>query len=108
MFQLHTLVYNAHMGTQQVKAWVCDKCGHIWIASDLVPTHCASSKCRSRQWNQRVDSMREAQVEARSRIASGEDVIAVADKFLKAFDRFDHDPKTCRIYKCGMCAAAKG
>ena len=44
-------VYDAHMSSQQVLAWVCDVCGHTWIASELVPTHCASSKCRSRRWD---------------------------------------------------------
>jgi hypothetical protein len=31
--------------------WVCDKCGHTWLQSERMPTHCASSKCRSRRWN---------------------------------------------------------
>ena len=32
-----------------VKAWQCGSCGHIWLKSGVVPTHCA--KCRSRRWN---------------------------------------------------------
>jgi hypothetical protein len=31
--------------------WVCEVCGFAWLKSDVVPSHCASSKCRSRQWN---------------------------------------------------------
>lgn len=34
-----------------VKAWVCNICGHKWLAADpkKPPTWCA--KCRSRRWN---------------------------------------------------------
>ena len=27
----------------------CDLCGHEWIPTITLPTHCA--KCKSRQWN---------------------------------------------------------
>lgn len=31
----------------------CDVCGHEWLARlGVVYTHCTSSKCRSRKWNQ--------------------------------------------------------
>ncbi|MEG9430739.1 hypothetical protein [Terriglobus sp. ADX1] len=39
------------MATDTRAAWVCDVCGHEWLQGTTVPTHCASSKCRSRKWN---------------------------------------------------------
>ena len=33
------------------ECWVCDVCGFAWIVSGEAPSHCASSKCRSRKWN---------------------------------------------------------
>ena len=29
----------------------CDICGHEWLPRMPSPSHCASSKCRSRRWN---------------------------------------------------------
>jgi len=70
----------------------CDICGHEWLTAK-VPSHCA--KCKSRKWNiampDHLDSMKAlAKVHA-----------ARANMLL------GHNPKTCRIYKCGMCAASK-
>lgn len=60
---LHTeRVYDAHrarvycarrveMGYVQMLVAQCDVCGHEWIATSAAPSHCASSKCRSRRWN---------------------------------------------------------
>ena len=55
LLQLHTEpVYTAHMREKR-DCWVCDICGFAWLASsDVPPSHCASSKCRSRQWNSEV------------------------------------------------------
>jgi len=39
------------MGTAWVECWKCDVCGHRWIKTELWPSHCASSRCRSRRWN---------------------------------------------------------
>lgn len=61
----------------------CDLCGHEWLGNENA-THCASSKCRSRQWNAAAKQL--------------------AAQSLKP--NFEHDPKTCRIYKCGRCAVA--
>jgi hypothetical protein len=62
----------------------CDVCGHEWL-TDKVPSHCA--KCKSRRWNQGpVKESRSAK---------------------HLLDYHAHDSKTCRIYKCGMCAAIK-
>lgn len=49
----------AHMGTALRECWVCVICTHAWIKGKKVPTHCASSKCRSRRWNQDVVVVRE-------------------------------------------------
>lgn len=37
------------MGTKTVEAWVCDKCGHVWLKSAKTPVYCA--KCKTRRWN---------------------------------------------------------
>lgn len=39
------------MSENTVEAWTCDVCGHTWLKGTTKPTHCASSKCRSRKWN---------------------------------------------------------
>lgn len=41
----------AHMSENTAETWVCDVCGHYWLKGENKPTHCASSKCRSRKWN---------------------------------------------------------
>ena len=45
-------VYNAHMGSAFVDCWKCDVCGHRWIKTEIVPTHCPSKLCRSRKYDQ--------------------------------------------------------
>lgn len=33
----------------------CDVCGHEWVPAKVaIPSHCTSSKCRSRKWNKGV------------------------------------------------------
>src|SRR5271170_7185469 len=39
------------MGTAWVECWKCDECTHRWIKTEIYPSHCASSKCRSRKWD---------------------------------------------------------
>lgn len=39
------------MTTAYVECWKCDECGFRWIKSETWPERCASSKCRSRRWN---------------------------------------------------------
>lgn len=40
------------MPVVMVPAWKCGECTHVWLkVGDKEPTHCASSKCRSRKWN---------------------------------------------------------
>ena len=44
-------VYTAHMREER-DCWVCEVCGFAWLVRGKdIPTHCASSKCRSRRWN---------------------------------------------------------
>jgi predicted nucleic acid-binding Zn-ribbon protein len=45
---------------RQVRAWVCDLCGHVWIAGKGgAPEKCA--KCRKRGWNKNRPKDRPAQ-----------------------------------------------
>lgn len=37
------------MGEKTVTAWVCDKCGHVWLKGEKTPVYCA--KCKTRRWN---------------------------------------------------------
>jgi hypothetical protein len=40
------------MSIVTVQGWHCDVCGYEWLKSGKEPIRCASSKCRSRNWNQ--------------------------------------------------------
>ena len=44
------------MSSVFVDCWKCDECGHRWIKTGAIPTHCASSKCRKRSWNKKERS----------------------------------------------------
>ena len=42
--------HNVSMGVTEVKAWVCDECGYLWIKiAGRNPLRCPS--CRTRSWN---------------------------------------------------------
>ena len=80
----------------------CDVCSHEWLPTPgVVYTHCTSSKCRSRKWDsQHVEPMGDLnKLQPKRRV----EVQALINTNLRSA----HDPKTCRIYKCGMCALAK-
>jgi hypothetical protein len=93
------------MSVVERECWHCDVCGFEWMKGKEVPKQCASSKCRSRQWNaggQRATTARAVERETvRERV---EPVKVEAPERPAA--RSDHDPATCRIYRCGMCAVA--
>lgn len=50
---IHTFGYTAPMSSCFVDCWKCDDCGFRWIKTEAWPERCASSKCRSRKWNQK-------------------------------------------------------
>ena len=81
----------------------CDQCSHEWlIVGASTPTHCA--KCKSRKWNAG------APVESQKRISRPtfqDPDVGVAGLARLLEKRASHDPKSCRIYKCGMCATLK-
>jgi hypothetical protein len=102
-------------------------CGHEWL-TDKVPSHCA--KCKSRQWNQKLMKQCECGCgewfQKRRKIDRFFSTACrvrhhQADPDFKEKRRIEarklyreerptltkHDPKTCRTYKCGMCAAIK-
>jgi hypothetical protein len=67
----------------------CDQCSHEWlVVGASTPTHCA--KCKSRRWNQSPPSSQLRNVAVQGKVNA---------------ERI-HDKKTCRLYKCGMCADA--
>lgn len=81
----------------------CDICGHEWIP-DGSPTHCASSKCKSRRWN----SSAPAGSKHPAPIKQHPQAVTLVDKIQPLpSSHSDHDPKNCRVYRCGMCAIAK-
>ncbi len=85
----------------------CDICGHEWIAKPgVVYTHCTSGKCRSRKWDRKdIPATGE---EGKAPAAKAVAILLEKRPHLKPkLERVPHDSKTCRIYKCGMCAAAK-
>ena len=93
------------MSSTMVEAWVCDyaDCGHVWMVGECVPQRC--SKCHRRGWNAG------AQVEARRpprvrQPAPEPQATPTAAPILPALTggRQPHDPKTCRVYRCGACA----
>lgn len=97
------------MGNESVKVWVCDVCGHRWIAGELVPTHCASSKCRSRKWDSDPVSVARDLLPPGSVIPCADPKNVTCEEVMQAVvaraKRPDHDAKSCRVYKCGLCAA---
>ena len=98
------------MATVEVKAWKCEfgTCGHVWLSADgREPLRCA--KCKRPGWNGRkmihvseVAEVPRALVEAMAKQPVRESPVGFVASVRK------HDPKTCTVYKCGMCAVAKG
>ena len=88
----------------------CDKCTHEWLAwkTTGLPIRCA--KCKSRKWNGGkfgVEFMR-VPVKTETTFHIG-DVVEGIPGISGVIDRVvssDHDSKTCRVYRCGQCAAA--
>ena len=107
------------MGSCEMACWVCDyaDCGHVWLAvGETLPEKCA--KCRRRGWNSpglvapverqpaRKPSRRpELHPEEASPEPARLDLSGLA-AFPASSLRDDHDPKTCRVYRCGQCKAA--
>jgi hypothetical protein len=109
------------MGSGTADVWVCDyaDCGHVWLVGECVPQRCA--KCHRRGWNSKRGAVEEsepaqvvveqtAQVEApeparqpdpEPRRAPVFDLPTMAQVNTTA--RPAHDPKTCRVYRCGAC-----
>jgi hypothetical protein len=101
------------MSFVQRQAAHCDQCSHEWlVVGASTPTHCA--KCKSRRWN---DS--DVLALAKSLLPPGalipcddprspkrEDVLQEVVRRAPRV-RPQHDPKTCRVYRCGLCAASK-
>src|ERR1700755_2375564 len=111
-----------------VQGWKCDKCEHVWLRKESIPTHCA--KCHTRSWNggaTRGNSEPDAPSgvkkasyrgsDIRSSIGAGgssESDSATSGPYqvvsrLHGYEskRVDHDSKTCRVYRCGLCASMK-
>lgn len=109
-----------------VKIAVCDVCGHRWIPEgDKEPVRCPRRRCRSVAWNRKPIVMK-PRAEGITDLAVGVgDTCALparptrtprgiilppstpAVAIAAAHPRPSHDPATCTLYKCGMCAAAK-
>lgn len=103
----------------------CDVCGHEWLPNPIMGltsnyTHCTSGKCRSRLWNGStrkaeaavpVEKLLQQAVEQAPEGVDRVDIITTAGTVLasKAIDKSSkrHNPNTCRVYLCGMCASAK-
>lgn len=99
----------------------CDQptCGHEWLTTGM-PTHCA--KCKSRRWNdgskaepkdilqQAVDQAPEGvdSVSLHSEAGTLIETRAVdLPEVAIAKSSKSHNSKSCRVYKCGLCAAKK-
>lgn len=72
----------------------CDVCGHEWMAR-LVPDRC--SACKTRRW---LHGGASVPVTERKKEAPPASLAAITSTA-----RPDHDPKTCRVYRCQKCAA---
>ena len=74
----------------------CLICGHEWVRRKPErPLRCG--KCKSPYWDRgrkRVEDTRREKVFRRAKAVMS--------------PNFVHDVEACRIYECGMCAAAKG
>src|ERR1700731_3904114 len=83
----------------------CEECGHEWIAKEL-PKRCAKGKHRA--WNsgmgQQPTKSRPAS-DTRDRKEGGRvEVVQDQPRSIEP-SRPLHDTKSCRIYRCGTCAA---
>src|ERR1700677_421763 len=92
------------MSQRQVIVNRCDVCAHEWIPKlGVTYTHCTSGKCRSRLWNSAskpTDVEIAYDVSRRKNIAK----LPIAEQAIRSTRR-EHNPKTCRVYRCGLCAA---
>lgn len=71
----------------------------IWLAARK-PKACA--KCKSRNWDTMV-----VVAEAATTISKIDTINHVIEYSVESA-KLAHNPKTCRVYRCGMCAAIKG
>jgi hypothetical protein len=91
----------------QVSACKCDACGHVWLKPAVIPTHCA--KCHSRQWNKgkaERDEPAQASVTVEHVALSLPPLVHTATLKVPSVLRRVHNKRDCRVYKCGLCAAA--
>jgi hypothetical protein len=87
-----------------VQANKCDRCSHVWLADK--PKRC--SKCKSMRWNM---TLIEQAIQAAPPDAVSVSIYKGSTKIVEQAiqsSRKEHDTKTCRVYRCGLCASAKG
>ena len=86
--------------------WVCEygDCGHVWLAvGEAAPVQCA--RCRRRGWHERENVPAKASGPKPERITAAiTTVIDSPEQVSQLSARPGHDPKTCRVYRCGACA----
>ena len=95
-----------------VQAWRCDKCSHVWLA-DSKPRRC--SKCKSSTWDAGVlDELREAvrAIQEKPAVAPVVTPVSVTRPSVTLpvanYSRsYAHNPRECKVYRCGLCASAK-
>ena len=74
------------MGITVVKAWVCDRCGYVWIkVAGRKPLRCPG--CRTRSWNNgAVAQLVEQSVCSGSVEGSNPSCASITDSILVPFD----------------------
>ena len=116
---MHSLVYNSlTMPTVMRAVLKCRYCGWEWIPRGEKRAQCPNRKCRKRGWDGddgtvlrgdagvNDEARAKAKVVAKSAVDSGAKSPTLAPPKAREVlvgNSRDHDPKTCRVYRCWQC-----
>lgn len=79
----------------------------MWLGGEdgVKPSRCA--RCKSRVWD-RGGVVEVERQPARAKVSAAiARLVAEATPTAVSSGRLDHDPRTCRVYKCGACVNAR-
>ena len=109
VYTAHRSVYCTHERNMREKrdCWVCNKCGFAWLVkNDAPPSHCASSKCRSRVWNLDEESSQSKKVPVKETESPEEGV--PFEEPIKPPPGKPLKPKPVKATSCPECFAMNG
>lgn len=90
----------------------CQKCGHHWENVVSNPLKCPACN-QPKYWNKKVRNRDSTVGVAQMGERGAKDVRSTVQeavrsqvKSLPSTTRTSHDPKTCKVHRCGLCAVA--